>query len=81
MKLFDRIVITRPLVSVQQESVGYLPGNMKDKMDPWTRPIIDVLCEILSKEDVENMIKSGVVEISPLGYMRGRTFKKCLDYR
>ena len=75
MKLFDRIVITRPLVSVQQESVGYLPGNMKDKMDPWTRPIIDVLCEILSKEDVENMIKSGVVEISPLGYMRGRTFK------
>ena len=75
MKQFDKIVITRPLVSVQQESVGYLPGNMKDKMDPWTRPIIDVLCEILSKEDVENMIKSGIIEISPLGYMRGRTFK------
>ena len=75
MKHFDKIVITRPLVSVQQESVGYLPGNMKDKMDPWTRPIIDVLCEILRKEDVENMIKSGIIEISPLGYMRGRTFK------
>lgn len=74
-KQFDKIVITRPLVSVEHESVGFLPGNMKDKMDPWTRPIIDVLNELLSKEDVQNMIKSGVIEISPLAYMRGRTFK------
>jgi phosphate starvation-inducible PhoH-like protein len=74
-KHFDKLVITRPLVSVERENVGFLPGTMKDKMDPWTRPIIDVLNELLSKEDVENMIKSGVIEISPLAYMRGRTFK------
>lgn len=74
-KQFDKIVITRPLVSVEHESVGFLPGNMKDKMDPWTRPIIDVLNELLTKEDVQNMIRSGVIEISPLAYMRGRTFK------
>ena len=74
-KQFDKIVITRPLVSVERENVGFLPGNIKEKMDPWTRPIIDMLCEILSKEDVESMIRKEVIEISPLAYMRGRTFK------
>ena len=75
-KLVDKIIITRPLVSVEKENVGFLPGDMKNKMDPWTRPIIDILVELLSKSQVDTMIKNGVIEISPLAYMRGRTFKK-----
>ena len=71
----SRIVITRPLVAVEGESIGYLPGTMRTKMDPWTRPIVDVLTELINKEYVEAMLANGIVEISPLGYMRGRTFK------
>lgn len=71
----SRIVITRPLVAVEGESIGYLPGTMRSKMDPWTRPIVDVLTELMNKEYVEALLASGIAEISPLGYMRGRTFK------
>lgn len=71
----SRIVITRPLVAVEGESIGYLPGTMRSKMDPWTRPIVDVLAELMNKEYVDTMLTSGIAEISPLGYMRGRTFK------
>lgn len=71
---YDKIVITRPAVSVD-EDLGFLPGTMQEKMAPWTRPIFDVLGEYYNKKDIENMINEGVVEISPLAYMRGRTFK------
>jgi phosphate starvation-inducible PhoH-like protein len=74
-KTIGKIVITRPLISVEREEIGFLPGKMNEKMDPWVRPIVDVLCEILSKETVENMILCNTIEISPLAYMRGRTFK------
>tara|TARA_B100001121_G_C18604958_1_gene581332 strand:+ start:38 stop:751 length:714 start_codon:yes stop_codon:yes gene_type:complete len=73
--LFDKIVITRPAVSVD-EDIGFLPGNMEEKMAPWTRPIFDVFKEYYSSRDVENMIQDDIVEIAPLSYMRGRTFKK-----
>jgi len=72
-----KIIITRPLVSVDKEDIGYLPGTLVNKMDPWTRPIIDVFLEFFSQRDVDSMLDSGVIEISPLAYMRGRTFKKC----
>jgi phosphate starvation-inducible PhoH-like protein len=72
--LVDKIVVTRPAVSVDEDH-GFLPGTIQEKMAPWTRPIFDVLQEYYYARDVENMIKEGTVEISPLAYMRGRTFK------
>jgi phosphate starvation-inducible PhoH-like protein len=72
----QKIIMTRPLVSVDKEDIGYLPGNMIRKMDPWTRPIFDILLEFYSQRDIDAMLESGVIEISPLAYMRGRTFKK-----
>ena len=73
---FDRIVITRPLVTVEEE-LGFLPGNIKSKMDPWTRPIFDIFLEYYSQKDIDAMLNSGMIEIAPLAFMRGRTFKRC----
>ena len=72
--LINKIVLTRPVVPVE-EDIGFLPGNLVKKMDPWTRPIIDVFEEKFSKQDIDNLIKNNIIEISPLAYMRGRTFK------
>jgi hypothetical protein len=63
------------MVSVEDESVGFLPGDMTQKMAPWTRPIFDIFHEYFDPLDVQDMIVKGVIEISPLAYMRGRTFK------
>lgn len=71
----EKIIMTRPLVSVDKEDLGFLPGNIVNKMDPWTRPIFDIFSEFYSQNEIEYMIKTGVIEISPLAYMRGRTFK------
>jgi phosphate starvation-inducible PhoH-like protein len=73
-KLVDKIVVTRPAVSVDEE-LGFLPGTLEQKMAPWTRPIFDVLSEYYYAREIEAMIREGIVEISPLAYMRGRTFK------
>jgi phosphate starvation-inducible PhoH-like protein len=73
-KEVDKIILTRPVVSVE-EDIGFLPGNLVTKMDPWTRPILDVFNEYYPVSEVTNMVKNGIIEISPLGYMRGRTFK------
>jgi len=70
----DKIILTRPVVPVE-EDIGFLPGSMINKMDPWTRPIFDILLEFYAQKDIDGMLHSGVLEISPLGYMRGRTFK------
>ena len=72
--LINKIILTRPVVPVE-EDIGFLPGNLVKKMDPWTRPIIDVFEEKFSKQDIDNLIKNNIIEISPLAYMRGRTFK------
>jgi len=72
----QKIVLTRPVVPVEEE-LGFLPGNIKHKMDPWTRPIFDIFLEYYSQKDIDAMVHGGVIEISPLGFMRGRTFKKC----
>lgn len=72
----NRIVITRPAVSVDEQH-GFLPGSLKDKMAPWTRPIFDVLEEHWDPKQVERMIENKEIEIAPLAYMRGRTFKEC----
>ena len=70
----DRIVVTRPAVSVD-EDLGFLPGTLEQKMAPWTRPIFDVLREYFDARQIEGMIEEGIIEIAPLAYMRGRTFK------
>ena len=70
----DKIIVTRPAVSVD-EDLGFLPGTMEEKMAPWTRPIFDVLREYFNAREIEGMIAEGIIEIAPLAYMRGRTFK------
>ena len=72
--IVDKIVITRPAVSVD-EDLGFLPGTLNEKMAPWTRPIFDVFQEYYQTKDIAKMLDEGVIEISPLAYMRGRTFK------
>lgn len=72
--LCSKIVITRPAVSVDEQH-GFLPGTLVEKMAPWTRPIFDVMEEYWSPSTIENMINENIIEIAPLAYMRGRTFK------
>jgi phosphate starvation-inducible PhoH-like protein len=68
--------MTRPVVPVEEEEIGFLPGSLINKMDPWTRPIFDILLEFYTQKDIDAMLQGGVIEISPLAYMRGRTFKR-----
>ena len=72
----NKIILTRPVVPVE-EDIGYLPGSLINKMHPWTRPLFDILEEYYNHRDIESMLNSGTIEISPLAFMRGRTFKKC----
>lgn len=71
----DRVVMTRPAVGVEDERHGFLPGNLVAKMEPWTRPLLDVMREYYRPNDIASMIEDQVIEIAPLAYMRGRTFK------
>jgi len=73
----DKIIITRPAVSVDEEH-GFLPGDLNEKMAPWTKPIFDVFSENFNAREIENFVKEGVIETSPLAYMRGRTFKNAV---
>jgi len=73
----DRIIITRPAVSVDEQH-GFLPGDLNQKMEPWTKPIMDVFSENYNAREITNMITEGVIEVSPLAYMRGRTFKNAV---
>ena len=70
-----KIVITRPAVSVD-ESHGYLPGGLVDKMMPWIRPIFDIMAEYWSPQHIKWLMESELIEIAPLAFMRGRTFKE-----
>ena len=70
----DKIIITRPMVTVEEE-IGFLPGNIIKKMDPWTKPIFDIFLEFYSKTELDLMLHNGKIEICPLAFMRGRTFK------
>lgn len=70
----DKIILTRPVVTVEEE-IGFLPGNIIKKMDPWTKPIFDIFLEYCSKTELDLMLHNGKIEICPLAFMRGRTFK------
>jgi phosphate starvation-inducible PhoH-like protein len=71
----SRIVLTRPAVGVDDEQHGFLPGTINEKMEPWTRPLFDVMHEYWSPKETARMLEEQIIEISPLAYMRGRTFK------
>jgi len=72
--MISKIIITRPAVSVDEEH-GFLPGTLNQKMEPWTRPIMDVFEEYYHPKEIAEMLEDGVIEIAPLAMMRGRTFK------
>lgn len=67
-----RIILTRPAVEAG-ESLGFLPGDLKEKVDPYLRPLYDALHDLLGLEQTQRMIERGTIEIAPLAYMRGRT--------
>tara|TARA_B110000285_G_scaffold48305_1_gene54636 strand:+ start:1472 stop:2137 length:666 start_codon:yes stop_codon:yes gene_type:complete len=71
----DRVLITRPTVTVD-EDLGYLPGGLEEKMNPYMRPIMDIMGDYFTRTRIQQMMKAGVLEIAPLAYMRGRTFDK-----
>jgi len=73
----EKIILTRPIVSVDEE-LGFLPGNINKKMDPWTKPMFDIFLEFFKKQEIDTMVNNNVIEIAPLGLMRGRTFKNAI---
>ena len=72
----NKIIITRPAVGVDDEQHGFLPGDLNAKMEPWTRPIMDVIGEYYTTKEIASMLAEQTIEISPLAYMRGRNFKR-----
>tara|TARA_B110000858_G_C17737659_1_gene443343 strand:+ start:393 stop:992 length:600 start_codon:yes stop_codon:yes gene_type:complete len=71
-----KIVLTRPIVCAG-EDLGYLPGSIENKMDPWTRPMFDILENYFARTRIKQMVDNKTIEIAPLAYMRGRTFNDC----
>lgn len=76
-KEINKIIITRPTVSIE-ENMGYLPGDIKAKMHPFTIPIFDIFNEYYTKKELDLMIHENIIEIAPLCYMQGRTFKNSI---
>ena len=72
--VISKIIITRPAVSVDEDH-GFLPGTLNQKMEPWTRPIMDVFEDYYHPKEIAEMLEDGVIEVAPLAMMRGRTFK------
>jgi phosphate starvation-inducible PhoH-like protein len=70
--LVERLILSRPAVEAG-ERLGFLPGDMRDKVDPYLRPLYDALYDVLSPERVEKHLETGVIEVAPLAFMRGRT--------
>jgi phosphate starvation-inducible PhoH-like protein len=72
---YDKIIFTRPTVSVD-EDIGFLPGSIEEKLSPWLRPIFDILYEFITVKEVQTLLEEKVFEMAPIGYLRGRTFKR-----
>ena len=71
----EKIIITRPTVA--KEDIGFLPGDLKEKMDPWLAPVYSNLYMLYDKEKIDQMVENQVIEILPFPFMRGRTFLNC----
>jgi phosphate starvation-inducible PhoH-like protein len=76
MREVDKVIITRPTVS--KEEIGFLPGDLREKMDPWVQPIYQNMFLLYDKEKVEKCINEDQIEIVPVSFMRGRTFVNCV---
>ncbi len=76
-KKIERVILSRPAVEAG-EKLGFLPGDMKEKVDPYLRPLYDALYELFGPEKIDKKIESGEIEIAPLAFMRGRTLKNCV---
>ena len=72
----NRIILTRPAVEAG-EKLGFLPGLLEDKMDPYMRPVYDALYDIAGMSTIQDKITKGIIEIAPVAFMRGRTFNNC----
>ena len=70
----DKIILTRPAVEAG-ERLGFLPGELQDKVDPYLRPLYDALHEMFGIEQVQRFMERGTIEVAPLAYMRGRTLE------
>tara|TARA_A100001015_G_scaffold222252_1_gene250282 strand:+ start:671 stop:1675 length:1005 start_codon:yes stop_codon:yes gene_type:complete len=75
-KKIERVILSRPAVEAG-EKLGFLPGDMKEKVDPYLRPLYDALYELFGAEKIDKRIENGEIEIAPLAFMRGRTLKNC----
>ncbi len=75
-KRIERVILSRPAVEAG-EKLGFLPGDMKEKVDPYLRPLYDALYELFGAEKIDKKIETGEIEIAPLAFMRGRTLKNC----
>ncbi len=75
-KKIERVILSRPAVEAG-EKLGFLPGDMKEKVDPYLRPLYDALYELFGPDKIDKKIESGEIEIAPLAFMRGRTLKNC----
>jgi len=75
-KEVKKIILCRPAVEAG-ESLGFLPGDMKDKVDPYLRPLYDALGDMIPREKYKAYIEKGIIEVAPLAFMRGRTLKNC----
>ena len=71
-KVIQKIIITRPTVS--KEEIGFLPGDLREKMEPWMQPIYANFYQLYNKEKIDEILESGAIEIVPVAFMRGRTF-------
>ena len=74
----DKIVITRPNVAVDDNDMGFLPGDILEKVAPWIKPITDIMLEHFSKSELEYLMREETIEIAPICYIRGRTFKNAI---
>ena len=75
-KKIERVILSRPAVEAG-EKLGFLPGDMKEKVDPYLRPLYDALYELFGTDKIDKKIETGEIEIAPLAFMRGRTLKNC----
>lgn len=71
----ERIILSRPAVGVDDERHGFLPGDINQKMEPWVKPLMDVVREYYSMDEIEYMLREQIIEIAPLAFCRGRNFK------
>lgn len=76
-KRVKKIILTRPVITTGSD-IGYLPGTLDEKMMPWLMPVVDVFCEFYPRPKMKNWLEQGILEIVPLAFMRGRSFRDCV---